>query len=123
MPSDNALVETAQIADGTTVPPPKPPVNGVAGDHSPEPAPDPMRLTQREQVGVVKAQSDIMLAKATLCDRQHELMTAQAAVEQAQKNLAMADERYKGALLQMGYARGLTKGSVNLSADGTRLEV
>lgn len=58
----------------------------------------------------------IMAAKANV-------MQAQAAMLQAQRDLETAQHRLNGAIVQMGFARGLTEGNLRLSDDGLRLVV
>jgi outer membrane protein TolC len=83
--------------------------------------PDPMLLTEAERFGVLNLRSSVLTSKAELCDAQHALQQAQDRVEAAQRGLAMAQQTLSGAVIQMGYSRGLTGGSVDLSPDGLRI--
>lgn len=84
---------------------------------------NPLLLTADEQFGILTAKSMVMQAKAILCDRQHELQGAQDAVAAAQRAVAVAQQQLTGAILFAGYARGLKEGNIQLSQDGTRIEV
>lgn len=74
---------------------------------------DPIALTEQERTGLLIARSQIMVAKAAVCD-------AQIALDKAERDMRIAEERLDSRLLAYADSHEM-KGNVRLSDDGESL--